>query len=98
MTVTGIPADLPDVGVGQAVREMLSEFRESERLSPDDRIRRTAAVMARCGAMTSRDAMDAEAARELLREWLRCDGFNYTPDGRPVMTVLTVEELAKRLK
>ena len=62
MTVTGIPADLPDVGVGQAVREMLSEFRESERLSPDDRIRRTAAVMARCGAMTSRDAMDAEAA------------------------------------
>ena len=98
MTVTGIPADLPDVGVGQAVREMLSEFRESERLSPDDRIRRTAAVMARCGAMTSRDAMDAEAARELLREWLRCEGFNYTPDGRPVMTVLTVEELAKRLK
>lgn len=98
MTVTGIPADLPDVGVGQAVREMLSEFRESERLSPDDRIRRTAAVMARCGAMTSRDAMDADAARELLREWLRCEGFNYTPDGRPVMTVLTVEELAKRLK
>lgn len=98
MTVTGIPADLPDVGVGQAVREMLSEFRESERLSPDDRIRRTAAVMARCGAMTSRDAMDADAVRELLREWLRCEGFNYTPDGRPVMTVLTVEELAKRLK
>ena len=30
-----------------------------------------AAVMARCGAMTSRDAMDADAVRELLREWLQ---------------------------
>lgn len=60
MTVTGIPADLPDVGVGQAVREMLSEFRESERLSPDDRIRPHGG---RDGALRSHDLPRCDGRR-----------------------------------
>lgn len=85
MTVTGIPADLPDVGVGQAVREMLSEFRESERLSPTT----DSAHGGRDGALRSHDLPRCDGRRcgsgafarmaplrriQLYADGRRCDG------------------------
>lgn len=98
LEITGIPGDLPVSAAAETLHAMLSELREWGRIDPRERVERLAAVMAReTAGRTSRDLNETEATT-LIDELMTCDNFNYAPSGLPLMTVIGVEEIARRFR
>lgn len=104
VAVYGLPVEMGDnAAPAQAVEELLRQIREEGVSLRDNHRERLAEAMARSccaplfaagrtGAVTT---MEAEA---LVKRLFGCDEPNYTPDGRPVMTVVSALEAEKRLK
>lgn len=103
VVVYGLPVEMDaKVTPAGAVEELLTQIREEGGTLRDNHRERLAAAMARscCAALASGGgagvlAVEADA---LIRQLFACDEPNYTPDGRPVMTVVTAVEAEKRLK
>lgn len=97
LSVSGVPADFPAADTTAAIREAIAEFRDRGAVDAGRR-ERLCAVMARHGASSFRTVGGVDEAARMLEELFGCARFNYTPSGAPVMTFLTGEEMAKRLK
>lgn len=86
----------------QAVEELLAQIREEGASLRDNHRERLAAALARsCSAALSAGgaaAITPVEADALVRRLFACDEPDYTPDGRPVMTVVSAVEAEKRLK
>ncbi len=108
VVVYGLPVEMgSDITPAGAVEELLAQIKEEGASLRDNHRERLAAAMARSccaalfagggknGATTSVSAVEADA---LVRQLFACEEPNYTPDGRPVMTVVSAAEAAKRLK
>ncbi|WP_298063927.1 DNA mismatch repair endonuclease MutL [uncultured Rikenella sp.] len=105
VVVYGLPVEMgAAVTPAMAVEELLSQIKEEGVSLRDNHRERLAAAMARscCAALFAPDGMahpvSAVEADALVRQLFGCDEPNYTPDGRPVMTVVSTAEVVKRLK
>ncbi|WP_297831649.1 DNA mismatch repair endonuclease MutL [uncultured Rikenella sp.] len=104
VVVYGLPVEMGEsTAPAQAVEELLRQIKEEGVSLRDNHRERLAEAMARsccaplfaAGGAGSVTTMEAEA---LIRKLFSCDEPNYTPDGRPVMSVVSALEAEKRLK
>ena len=77
----------PDLSAGEA-REFLQEVLSG----------RVEAMMACKAAIKAKDALTADEARELLRQWAENPAARYCPHGRPTAVVLSRADLEKLFK
>lgn len=107
VVVYGLPVEMGErMAPAEAVEELLGQIREEGASLRDNHRERLAAAMARscCAALFSGGGLGGGAsvsaveADALVRELFACEEPNYTPDGRPVMTVVSAMEAEKRLK
>ncbi len=96
--VSGLPADLAACGAGQLVYDLLDVLREDTETTGELRRNRLAASMARKGSYSKTRAMSVEEIAALLDSLAACTNPGYTPSGNPVMTAISEDEIAKRLK
>ena len=97
LSLSGVPADFSASDTTAAIRDAIAEFRDRGS-DAGGRNERLAAVMARHGASSFRAVTTAEEAARILDELFGCARFNYTPSGTPVLTFLTGDEMARRLR
>ena len=109
VVVYGLPVEMGTaVTPAAAVEGLLMQIKEEGPSLRDNHRERLAAAMARscCAALfagnnsggASSSNVSAVEADALVRQLFACDEPNYTPDGRPVMTVISAVEAEKRLK
>lgn len=106
VVVYGLPVEMGEQATpAGAVEELLAQIKEEGASLRDNHRERLAAAMARscCAALFAgggdgRAAVTGAEADELVRRLFACEEPNYTPDGRPVMTVISTIEAEKRLK
>lgn len=106
VVVYGLPVEMgPKITPVEAVEGLLTQIREEGTSLRDNHRERLAAAMARscCAALFVSDGsaaapVTAVEADALVRQLFACDEPNFTPDGRPVMTVVSAAEAGKRLK
>ncbi len=109
VVVYGLPVEMGDrVTPAAAVEELLGQIHEEGSSLRDNHRERLAAAMARscCAALFAGGGagsgvgggVSTVEADALVRELFGCEEPNYTPDGRPVMTVVSAIEAEKRLK
>lgn len=109
VVVYGLPVEMGTaVAPAAAVEALLAQIKEEGTSLRDNHRERLAAAMARscCAALfagnnsggASSSNVSAVEADALVRQLFACDEPNYTPDGRPVMTVISAVEAEKRLK
>lgn len=106
VVVYGLPVEMgPKITPAEAVEGLLTQIKEEGTSLRDNHRERLAAAMARscCAALFVSDGRSAAAvtaveADALVRQLFACDEPNLTPDGRPVMTVVSAAEAGKRLK
>lgn len=96
--VSGLPADLAAHSAGELVYDLLDVLREETGTTGEIRRRHLAASMARKGSYSKNRAMSREEIGALLDSLASCANPSYTPSGNPIMTALTEEEIAGRLK
>lgn len=101
VVVYGLPVEMASgVTPSAAVEELLVQLQAEGSSLRDNHRERLAAALARSCCRWGADTKPLTPVEgdALVRRLLACEEPNYTPDGKPVLTIIGVAELEKRLK
>jgi DNA mismatch repair protein MutL len=100
LEIHGIPADMTADAIDEVVYGVLDELRDGTFAGDDARRARLAAVMARTGAGTAQMAarLSANEVTNLLAALASTASPSFTPQGKPVMTEITLDEIKNKLR
>lgn len=94
--VQGLAPFIPESTVRTVIDELLHEYREVGSASGTKRQERLAVALAKRSAIPYGKSLQREEMTRLIDELFACDQPFATPEGRPTMVTLSLEELEKR--
>ncbi|MCC8035809.1 MAG: DNA mismatch repair endonuclease MutL [Rikenellaceae bacterium] len=94
--VRAVPADFTDLPLEQLIYDLLDAMRDGTG-GQKMRKHKAASALASIGSMSRWTTKSDHELRELLTELSSCANPSYTPSGKKVMTILTEQELRKKL-
>jgi len=93
--ITGVPSLLVTGSPVDIVEKLLEDFKNAP-LSGRERLReQIAGLLARATALNAGDQLLPGEPDQLVDQLFACSAPNYTPDGRPVLVILSAEEIDK---
>jgi len=96
--IAALPAEATDREPGETLREVLAGIAGNGDSDPERRRDRLAAAIACRSAVTIRYHLAPEEIRRLLSDWMKTTDRFTCPHGRPVVLLMTDEELEKYFK
>jgi DNA mismatch repair protein MutL len=96
--IAALPAEATDREPGETLREVLAGLAETGDPDPERRRDRLAAAIACRSAVTIRYHLAPEEIRRLLSDWTKAGDRFTCPHGRPVVLLMTDEDLEKYFK
>jgi DNA mismatch repair protein MutL len=96
--IAALPAEATDREPGETLREVLAGLAETGDPDPERRRDRLAAAIACRSAVTIRYHLAPEEIRRLLSDWMKAGDRFTCPHGRPVVLLMTDEDLEKYFK
>jgi DNA mismatch repair protein MutL len=94
--ILAAPVDMPEGRVGRVLELLLTDL--AGELTPDRRLRETAALLACHSAVRFGDSMTPESARQLLSALALTDDPISCPHGRPTTLILPDDQLRRLFK
>lgn len=92
----------PAASMNEDPREMLEiiieEYKTTEKDPGDSNKEKIAACMSRAAAVPYGKVLESEEIRELIDKLFQCTNPNYAPSGKAIVSIITLDELDKRLK
>jgi DNA mismatch repair protein MutL len=96
--VRGLPSELEGVNIRNLLESILEECKNGE-FSADTRFReKIALTMAQNAAIRNGTSLTNMEMQELYDRLFACSTPNYSPDGKPIITIISTEELEKRFQ
>ena len=96
--ITGIPAGIENVNVPELLEEVLTSYRDCE-INPEMEIKeKIAMVMAKKGCMKTGETLSQEDMSNLVNNLFKCKLPSFSPSGKPIISILSNEELDARFK
>jgi DNA mismatch repair protein MutL len=96
--VQGLPCELENTNCRMILDRILDSYKSGE-VNPEEEIReQLAAIMARNACMNHGETLSSEDMSTLVNRLFRCQMPNYTPSGKPVISIVENEELDGRFK
>jgi DNA mismatch repair protein MutL len=93
--ISGIPGVLESVSPVDLVEKLLEEFKNSP-MEARERIREQVAVsLARASAMEYGVELQPEAMDHMVDQLFACRSPNFTPSGKPTLSIIAMEEIDK---
>lgn len=96
--INGLPADISGDKPKELLEELLENYKSNTgdiKLALDERI---AYAMSRTSARHFVKVLNPLEMQELFYQLMSCKIHNYTPSGKAIISIISVEELEKRLK
>jgi DNA mismatch repair protein MutL len=97
VTVTGKPSGVGD-DPGMMVEILLEEFKSTQSDPSEGAREKVAAAMAGASAIPYGKPLMKSEMEDLFDALFMCKAPNYSPKGRPVINILTLDEIDRRLK
>jgi DNA mismatch repair protein MutL len=98
ISVNSIPSGIRETVPSELLRTFLAEFRTRD-TGPVEGVReKIASAMARSSAIQYGKPLGQREMEELFDTLFGCSAPNYSPTGKPVIHILTLEEMEKRMK
>ena len=97
-SVTALPTGLPDTDPKRLLKELLDSAADALPAADDALTERLALALARSAAIRPGRPLSAEEMEEMVATLFSTDSNQLTPDGKPVLILLTDDELATRFK
>ncbi|MDR1866557.1 MAG: DNA mismatch repair endonuclease MutL [Bacteroidales bacterium] len=95
VSLYGHPGEIGNRHPGVIFRKLLDEYRHSENNLSESRCERLAAVLAQESAISYNDQLTHEEMNHLAEKLFVCAAPNYSPSGKPVMHILSMEEIER---
>jgi DNA mismatch repair protein MutL len=98
VSITGMPPECGTADPGEMLEILLEEYKSTQ-ADPSSGIReKVAAAMAGAAAIPYGKVLMRNEMEELFDTLFACRAPNYSPKGKPVVSILTLEEIDKRFR
>lgn len=97
-SINGIPGDLTQVNITETINEVLFSTKNmvvDMQSSKQDTIAKT---LAKSACLKSGQTLSPQEMNDVINRLFACSAHAVTPDGKPIVTIMTYEELEKRFK
>jgi DNA mismatch repair protein MutL len=98
ITITGRPADTEDADPGEMLEIIIENYKNSLSDPSTGAREKIAMAMASAAAIPYGKTISKEEMENLFDLLFACKAPNYSPKGKPVISILTLEEIDKRFK
>ncbi len=96
-SVCGIPAGMEGIDLTSLLEQMFLSVENKEATPAEDLYARLSLSLAESAAIPVGQALSAVEMEQLVGDLFGLSTPNYTPDGKPVFTLVTLDEIAKRM-
>ncbi|MBK9390244.1 MAG: DNA mismatch repair endonuclease MutL [Bacteroidetes bacterium] len=98
ITIKGRPSGTENSDPGEMIEILLEDYKNSLADPSSGAKEKVAAAMAAASAIQYGKPLSSEEMENLFDTLFACRAPNYSPKGKPVITIITLEELDKRFK
>ena len=92
-SVNGIPSGLKDVSAIRLLQNILSSAKDGHINLKDDYLFNICLTVARSAAVAKGQILSDEEMDSIVNKLFICDNPNYTPDGKPVLTIIKQSDI-----
>lgn len=96
--IQGVPSELKNIDFVTLVRSMIDESMETGNDVKEKIYESLASSMARFTAISSGKQLSGDEMMLLVNQLFACQSPNYTPDGNPVISVVSDEDIEKKFR
>ena len=96
-SICGIPAAIEGVDVPTLIEQILVDVETSQSTVSEQFFSQVAQSLAQAAAIPVGQVLTAVEMEQLIGDLFALSTPNYTPDGKPVFTLFTVDEIVKRM-
>ena len=96
-SINGVPAGMEGIDCVELLKDIIQKAIETDSKAQDEMVNMIAFSLASAQAIPDGKALSAEEMDHLLASLFLCPEMHLTPDGKTIYTLLTDEELGKRL-
>ena len=96
--VNGIPAGVEKQDISNLVNEIFQIFLNKDGLPQEQICHELALALARKSTITSRLVLSAEQMKKLVDDLFSCELPNYSPDGKPILTIVSNDRIEALLR
>ena len=98
ITLNGYPDEVTGNDPGEVFMSIIAEYRDKKIIPGDGKKEMISAAMARAAAIPYGKALNQSEMENLFDTLFACSAPNYSPSGKPVISIFTSDELDKRFK
>jgi DNA mismatch repair protein MutL len=96
--VNGVPSGLKDIDFVALIHDMIARVIELDRKVDEEIASSMAMELAKTAAIPSDKILSPEEMDNIVASLFSCSDPNLTPDGKPILSLITIDELNKRFK
>jgi len=98
ISINSQPSSSMNEDPAEMIEIILEEYKTMAKEAGESNRERIATCMARAAAVPYGRSLEAEEIRELVDKLFQCTNPHYSPSGKAVISIITMDELDKRLK
>ncbi len=98
IAINGLPANINVTNSRELVDFFIQAFKENENLADWDLQQRVAISLANASAIPFSKSLSQFEMQELIDKLFACENPNFSPNGKPIISIIAMEELEKRFK
>ena len=95
--VKAIPSGLEGISISSLIEEMILESKDKSDGAIDEILKTMALSLARHAAIPYGQVLSNEEMDSLVNDLFTCENVNYSPDGKPILTIIHQAEIEQRL-
>ncbi len=98
IVVNGCPADIQNPNPKVLVERIIEEIEQNSRPRSGKAKEYTAELLSKASAIGYGKTLSNEEMHDLIDKLFECSNHNYSPDGSPIITIISTDDIEKRLK
>ena len=98
ISITGLPAGSDITSPAEMLEILLEEYKNTQSDPSTGAIEKVACAMAGASSIPYGKILSKSEMEDLFDNLFACSGPNYSPKGKPVITILTLDEIDKKFK
>ncbi len=98
ISINSQPSDSMNEDPVEMLEIILEEYKSTEKAPGESNREKVAVCMARAAALPYGRVLDIIEIRDLVDKLFLCSNPNYAPSGKAIISIITLEELEKRLR
>jgi DNA mismatch repair protein MutL len=97
IVVNGCPADIPSPNPKELVERLIDELQNNPKQAgkASDYM---AVILCKASAIPYGKVLTINEMRDLIDRLFACENYNFNPDGKPILSIIQLEELEKKLR